>query len=84
MSRKRKPDNLDLDSRRAMEEGYGVHYGLYKAANPKTANIPEEKPDTRVSFCQICGGKFPYRPHRKYCCPDCGLEARRRRERKNS
>ena len=84
MSRKRVPDNLDLDSRRAMEEGYGVHYGLYKAAHPKTANISEEKPDTRFSFCLICGGKFPYRPRRKYCCPDCVLEARRRRERKNS
>lgn len=82
MGRKRGPDNLDLDSRRAMDAGYGVHYGLYKAANPTTAYTQEEQPDTRVSFCRICRRKFQYRPRRKYCCPECVMEARRIRERK--
>lgn len=75
MSRKRKPDNLDLDSARAMEAGYGVHYGLYKAAHPITKEEP--RVEIRMEKCGWCGREYPYRPRKKYCCEDCRKAAGR-------
>ena len=72
MGRKRGPDNLDLDSRRAMEAGYGVHYGWWKAGHPITRMEPRKRePDIRMAVCIECGDSFPYRPNKKYCCDEC-------------
>lgn len=70
---KREKDNLDLDSRRALELGYGVHYGRYKADYPHTKDASEE-PGKKlpVANCIGCGEEFEKtRSSRMFCCDDC-------------
>ena len=65
------PDNLDLDSKRALELGYGVHYGHYKADYPNTAGqeIPE---DPKMGKCEWCGAQFQKtRKDKRFCCDWC-------------
>lgn len=70
--RKRSPDNLDLDSRRAMEEGYGVHYGWWKAGHPITRKQTRKRePEMRMEVCPECGRQYPYRANKRYCSADC-------------
>lgn len=68
--KKRKPDNLDLDVRRAELLGYGPHYGRYKADYPKTK--PDIVPDDlNTQACPVCGTRFRPRKKQKYCCERC-------------
>lgn len=92
-------DHLDYDSRRAMELGYGVRYGDYKADHPNTqaeyerlTESKRKKPVTRKELtCQLCGKTFCPKPgtHQIYCGPECKEVARERtvkaaRERKKA
>lgn len=80
------PDNLVMDCRRAMELGYGVHYGHYKADHPHTRDTsldpePEHKYPERE--CKNCGEPFwPHRGDQIYCCEECRNERNRKSETK--
>lgn len=74
MARKKKElDNIDLDSIRAMELGYGIHYGRYKADYPKTAvEIVVKDPKVRERQCKRCESVFqPVRGNQIFCCMEC-------------
>lgn len=77
MAGKRRPlDNIEKDVIAAMELGYGVHYGHYKADHPHTR---EDKPEPQIPeeymrTCRYCGRQFSTRGqhYRKlYCDDDC-------------
>lgn len=55
MATKRKLDNIERDVIRAMELGYGVHYGNYKADHPFTKYDPEPVPMVESKPCLHCG-----------------------------
>lgn len=75
---KREPDNLDLDSRRALELGFGVHYGDYKAVYPHTREMPEPEKEVPMESCLECGTLFPAtRRGRKFCSDNCRVRYRK-------
>lgn len=76
---KRKLDNIERDVIAAMELGYGVHYGNYKADHPNTKEPEEDSiPDPEeYGSCRNCGKPFPrrgYRYRKLYCDDDCRLQ----------
>ena len=82
MAGKRKLDNIERDVIAAMELGYGVHYGWYKADHPHTqeeASEPNERSQgiqKDAIACLHCGKVFsPVQEGRshnsKYCCFEC-------------
>ena len=82
MARKKQLDKLSLDMIQCKKDGYGVHYGKWKA-NQKPVEIePDDTPDGwRV--CAHCGK--PFKPKTKriqlYCEAYCQMEAQRERYR---
>lgn len=72
--RKKGPmDNLERDSLRALELGYGVHYGRYKADHPHTAP-GEEEPDYEAQGyknCPECGKLFLPKRNQVRCSIEC-------------
>ena len=80
------PDNLDMDCRRAMELGYGVHYGNYKADYPHTRDdslevVAHKYPERE---CKNCGKPFwPSRADQIYCCEECRNMRNRERRQNN-
>lgn len=80
MAKERKLDNIDLDMIQCEKDGYGVHYGRWKATQPikkpDPVGIPE---DWKV--CPHCGKAFkPKMKQQKYCEAVCCYEAQRERE----
>lgn len=76
---KKELDKLSLDMIQCENDGYGVHYGRWKAAQPivKPVEVPE---DWKV--CRQCGKAFkPNVKHQKYCCRVCCNKARQKRRR---
>lgn len=75
--KRKNPDNLDPDVRRAELLGYGIHYGRYKADYPNTKGMDPEQEDSdgiphRV--CAECGKHFlvgRVQGHRRYCTDEC-------------
>lgn len=76
---KRELDNIEKDSKMALELGYGVHYGNYKADYPNTAEpeqVYEEYHRYPERVCEYCGSAFwPNRPDQKYCQEECRHKA---------
>ena len=70
---KKELDNIELDSIRAMELGYGVHYGRFKADYPNTAvEIVVKDPKVRERKCKRCEAVFrPVRVDQVFCCMEC-------------
>ena len=79
---RREKDNLDMDSKRALELGYGVHYGRYKADHPHTMDLPAGSVKSPpVAKCLSCGEEFvKNRKDRMFCCDDCRLQYRYKTE----
>lgn len=82
MARKKQLDKLSLDMIQCKKDGYGVHYGKWKAAQKPVEIEPDETPDGwRV--CAHCGK--PFKPKTKriqlYCEAYCQMEAQRERYR---
>ena len=89
MSKQKTMDHLEYDTRRALELGYGVQYGRYKADHPETlaeyeaqTGAPKRRqivsPEKKELACQQCGAKFYVgimKHNRKYCCDECRQQA---------
>lgn len=79
-------DNLSKDMIQCKKDGYGVHYGNWKAAqNPVEYKKPPLPSDWRV--CPWCNTPFKLKNNRKriYCdvyCQRAAQEARERQKKK--
>lgn len=80
MVRERKLDNLSLDMIQCEKDGYGVHYGAWKATQPiAKPNSVEVLPDGWKT-CAYCGKPFkPKVPYQKYCDAVCCYDAQEKR-----
>lgn len=82
MSRKHKElDNLSKDMIQCEKDGYGVHYGRWKAAqNPVKIEKPPLPSDWRV--CAWCGTPFKLKTNRKrlYCEISCQRTAQNEKD----
>lgn len=79
--KKKSPDNLDLDVRRAQLLGYGIYYGRYKADHPNTKGDNTEpfgsQDGSKFRVCPICGNRFQIGKRqgcRRYCSDQCYRE----------
>ena len=72
---KKKLDNIDLEMIQCEKDGYGVHYGWWKATQERIA------PPTEVTrICAFCGKPFvPKTPKQKYCDKVCSYSIFERR-----
>ena len=76
------PDNLALDMIQCKKDGYGCHYGAWKAAQDPVKI--EKKIPEGWRICANCGMLFKPTTKRKqiYCGGVCGHEAYREKVRK--
>lgn len=49
-------DNLEMDTKRALDLGYGVQYGRFKADHPHTMDEPIIREED-MGNCQWCGDR---------------------------
>ena len=64
---KKKLDNIDLEMIQCEKDGYGVHYGWWKAKQP--IYVPPAK---EMRVCKFCGKLFePQTIRQKYCDSVC-------------
>lgn len=78
--KKREADNLELDTKRALQLGYGVRYGRYKADYPNTKDYEPFK-KIPIAYCIGCGAEFvKNRKDRTYCSDDCRCQHYKRKE----
>lgn len=69
-------DNLEMDTKRALDLGYGVQYGRFKADYPHTMDEPIIREED-MGNCQWCGELFyKRRKDLKFCCDACRLKYR--------
>ena len=65
-------DNLVLEMRRCERDGYGVHYGRWKATQPFRVKPKEVVEDEWTRICPYCKDEFyPSRANQVYCRPKC-------------
>ena len=76
-------DNLSLDMIQCEKDGYGVHYGKWKAMQ-KPVEIEQPGIPEGWLVCQYCG--IPFKPKtrrpQKYCQHICGVRAMDERRKK--
>lgn len=69
LARKEAKDKLTVDMKKCGEDGAGVHYGKWKAAQPEQQ--PQDKA-AGVKLCLRCGKPIIGRAkNAKYCCDEC-------------
>lgn len=73
MAKKKELDNLSLDMIRCKADGFGCHYGHWKALHEKTAPDKEECAPQGWLICKHCGKPFKPKARRvqKYCEAQC-------------
>lgn len=79
MAEKRQRTKLELDMIQCEKDGYGVRYGLWKAAQKPVPIVKKEIPEG-LRVCVGCGKPFkPKTPHSKqlYCDVTCQKECYR-------
>lgn len=88
MSRKTQAhDNIELDVIDAQAQGYGCHYGRYKADHPHTAAANEARLETKPKqatttrpiyerICCTCGRQFQTNHKQRIYCSDKCKELR--------
>ena len=85
MGKKKELDNLSLDMIRCKADGFGCHYGHWKALHGDTKEAPEvEEPAPQGGLiCQYCGKPFKPKTYRrqKYCDSLCQYDAVKERQR---
>ena len=79
MGRKKKGkiDKLAQDMIQRQKDGFGVHYGAWRAAQyEKNKGMTTEKPKGYKHTCLHCGKEFYSKVNRgrKYCCEQCKNE----------
>ena len=81
MARKKQLDKLSLDMIQCEKDGYGVHYGRWKAAQAPVEIAPKTDIPEGWRICEWCGK--PYKPWskraQKYCQVYCQNNASRER-----
>lgn len=86
MAKKKEPDKLALDMIQCKKDGFGCHYGAWKAAQDNPVKIEKEENEIPDGWrvCEWCGK--PYKPKtkrpQKYCECACQYEAAKERGRK--
>ena len=82
----RRLDKLDLEMIQCEKDGYGVHYGRWKAAKDagllrrpvakKPVNPPEITGQQKRHFCVRCGEMVPDNTRQRlYCSKECAKRA---------
>lgn len=80
---KREPDNLALDMIQCKKDGYGCHYGKWKAMQEEVIIEKSEALPEGWKICQNCGKPFKPGYHgdrQRYCEYYCQKEAQGRRK----
>ena len=82
--KKKEPDNLALDVRRAELLGYGPHYGRYKADYPHTREDQEQEPEPvpkgwERKICPTCQKEFYGKHNQVYCGEACRCQMNNKR-----
>ena len=79
-------DKLAQDMIQCKKDGYGVHYGAWRAAQYEKGIMNMPKPKGYKYICFHCGKEFyaPNKKIRKYCSYDCTYEAYRLKQLKES
>lgn len=88
MAKKKELDKLALDMIRRKADGYGCHYGAWKAMQERPVEIKPkdgEVPDGWL-VCQHCGKAFKPKSHRpqKYCDSVCQYDSVKERQREKN
>lgn len=80
MAKKKQLDKLSLDMIQCAKDGFGVHYGAWKATQP-VVKIEKEKPDG-FCVCEYCGQWYKPKSKRlqKYCGAYCQIAAQKQRD----
>jgi hypothetical protein len=63
-----------LDMRQCEKDGYGVHYGWWRAAGHKRNNEAESLREYETRICKRCGKRFSMEGRNAaslYCSPEC-------------
>ena len=77
MAKKKDLSQLDLDLIQCEKDGFGCHYGKWKATQEMKKAEAEAPKIIVVRICENCGEKFVRNDHRpcKYCCDECRVAA---------
>lgn len=71
LARKEAQDKITADMQKCGQDGAGVHYGKWKAAQPEPQPQPQDKA-AGVKLCLRCGKPIIGRAkNAKYCCDEC-------------
>lgn len=83
MAKKKELDNLSLDMIRCKADGFGCHYGDWKANHASTKANKDDSLSARWLICQRCGRQFKPKTRRdqKYCDMSCQREAQCEKDR---
>ena len=69
MAKKKELDNIELAMIQCEKDGYGVHYGWWKAVQP-----PYVPPTKEMRVCLFCGKLFePKTENQKFCDSVCSV-----------
>ena len=85
MAKKKEMDNLAKDMIQCKKDGYGCHYGAWKAAQTPVKIKPKKLPiGIETIKCAYCGAEFMSDDNRtRICCGDrCRMLNRSERNRK--
>ena len=74
MARK-KLDKLSKDMIQCAKDGFGVHYGRWKATQEIVVPVKEDKSPKNWKTCPICGKKFAPKGSKTYCSDECRYKA---------
>lgn len=61
-------DNLSAEMIQCKKDGFGCHYGKWKALQGAKPIPKPELPDDNISYCLYCGKKFVNKSGRKRFC----------------
>lgn len=67
-------DKLAADMIQCRKDGFGCHYGKWKALQPSVfvKREPKKKIDDVSKKCENCGSEFiSYRKGKRFCCESC-------------
>lgn len=77
MAKKKDLSQLDLDLIQCEKDGFGCHYGKWKATQEQKKIELKEPSGFSVRICENCGEEFVRDNNRpcKYCCDRCRRQA---------
>lgn len=75
MARKKKLDKLSKDMIQCAKDGFGVHYGIWKATQEAVAPVKVDHTPKNWKACVICGEKFKPKGRKVYCSDNCRYRA---------